>query len=164
MSTQSTGPNRLSRQAAKEVPHRIENRLHSAKATVTKAAEDLLTTVRRAHLHEAVRNDLVAAIERVQRQLHEINGAVSGATSQVKELGKQVQHLQLAEKWVAASDRVLSRLGANGSKAMRDALLEAQDAVMWCVRADHWDGQLTAAVKKLQSVTQDAEVRAARAG
>ena len=164
MSTQSTGPNRLSRQAAKEVPHRIENRFHAAKASVSTAAEDLLATVRKAHIHEVVRSDLVAAIERVQRRLHDITGAVSGATSHVKELGKQVQHLQLAEKWVAASDRVLSRLGANGAKATRDALLEAQDAVMWCVRADHWDGQLTAAVKKLQSVTQDAEVRAARAG
>lgn len=164
MSTQSTGPNRLSRQAAKEVPHRIENRLHAAKSTVAKAGEDLLASVRKAHLHEAVRNDMIAAIERVQRQLHDISGAVSGATSQVKELGKQVQHLQLAEKWVAASDRVLNRLGANGSKAVRDALLEAQDAVMWCVRADHWDGRLTAAVKQLQSVTLDAEARAARAG
>jgi hypothetical protein len=163
MSTQSTGPSRLSRQAAKEVPHRMESRLFAAKASVTKAAEDLLTTVRKAQLHDAVRNDLIAAIERVQRQLHEITASVSGATGQVKDLAKQVQHLQLAEKWVAASNRVAERLGNNGSRQVRDALLEAQDAVLWCVRADHWDGQLTAAVKKLQSLTQDAEAHASRA-
>jgi hypothetical protein len=163
MSTQSTGPSRLSRQAAKEVPHRMESRLFAAKASVTKSAEDLLTIVRKAHIPDAMRNDLIAAIERAQRQLHEITTSVSGATGQVKDLAKQMQHLQLAEKWVASSNRVIERLGNNGSKAMKDALLEAQDAVLWCVRADHWDGQLTAAVKKLQSLTQDAEARAARA-
>lgn len=163
MSTQSNGPSRLSRQAAKEVPSRMESRLFAAKASVTKSTEDLLATVRKAHFHDAVRNDLVGALVRVQRQLHDITMSVTGATGQVKELAKQVQHLQLAEKWVAASDRVLSRLGTNGSKAMRDTLLEAQDAVLWCVRADHWGGQLTSAVKKLQALTQEAEVQAARA-
>jgi len=162
MSTQSKGPSRLSRKAAKEVPHRAESRLFAAKASVTTTAEDLIAAVRRANVHEAVRKDLLEAIDRVQHQLHDITVQVPHAASQVKDLAKQLQHLQLAEKWLAAADRVTTRLGDNGPKAVRDALDETRDKVLWLVRADHWDGQLTAAVKKLQRATQDAETKAAQ--
>jgi hypothetical protein len=33
--------------------------------------------------------------------------------------------------------------------------------VMWCVRAGHWDGQLTAAIGSLQPVVLEAEAHAA---
>jgi hypothetical protein len=45
---------------------------------------------------------------------------------------------------------------------MRDALVESQDSVMWCVRAGHWDGQLTSAVTALETTVKEAEVHAAR--
>ena len=77
-------------------------------------------------------------------------------------MAKEVQHLQLAHSWVSATERVLTRLGANCSHEMRDELLESQDTVMWCVRAQRWDGELTAAVTKLQKMVQHAEVHAAR--
>ena len=61
-----------------------------------------------------------------------------------------------------STERVLTRLGTGASKDMRDGLLEAQDTVMWCVRAEHWDGQLTAAVTQLQQLVQEAEAQASR--
>jgi predicted RNA binding protein with dsRBD fold (UPF0201 family) len=164
MSDQSTGRNRLSRLAAKEVPHRLESRLFAAKAAVTKSIEDLTTVVRKAHIHDAARNDLLQALQRAEHQLHDITPQTEGATGAVKDLAKQVDHLQLAEKWVASSSRVIDRLGPNGAKALRDQLEEHQEAVLWCVRASHWDGELTTAVKSLQNITQEAEAKAARAG
>jgi hypothetical protein len=53
-------------------------------------------------------------------------------------------------------------MGAAAPHDMRDALLEAQDTVMWCVRAQHWDGELTAATTQLQKLVQDAEAHASR--
>jgi DNA-binding FrmR family transcriptional regulator len=164
MSNQSSGPNRLSRLAAKEVPHRIESRLFAAKSAVTSATEDLMSTVRKAHVHEAVRTAFLQAAQRVEQRLHDITVQTEGATSAVKDLGKEVKHLELAEKWVAASGRVMERLGDNGGKAVMAKLEELQEQVLWLVRADHWDGQLTAAVKRLQKATQDAEAKASRAG
>jgi chromosome segregation ATPase len=162
MSDQSTGRNRLSRLAAKEVPHRQDSRLFAAKAAVTTSIEDLTSMVRRAHVHDAARNDLLNALQRVEQQLHDITTHTDGATGAVKDLAKQVEHLQLAEKWIAGSSRVLERLGDNGSKALRGQLEEMQESVLWCVRATHWDGELTTAVKQLQKATQDAEAQAAR--
>jgi len=163
MSDQSTGRNRLSRLAAKEVPHRQDGRLFAAKSAVSTSIENLTTTVRRAHIHDAARNDLLGALQRAEHQLHDITPHTEGATGAVKDLAKQVDHLQLAEKWVAGSSRVLERLGANGSKSVRDQLEEHQEAVLWCVRAGHWDGELTTAVKQLQQSTQEAEAQASRA-
>lgn len=163
MSTPSTGRNRRSRLAAKEVPHRMESRLFAAKSTVTSAIEDLTSTVRKAHVHDAVRSTFLQATQRVEQRLHDITIQTEGATSAVKDLGKEVKHLELAEKWVAASGRVLDRLQNNGGKAVMDKLEELQEQVLWLVRADHWDGQLTAAIKRLQKATQDAETKASRA-
>lgn len=162
MSMSNSGPSRLARSAAKEVPHRTTDRFFAAKSAVKTACEDLVHDVRRSHLHVAMKNDLLHAVERIQRDLHDISASDQGARSQLVDIEKELHHLQMAEKWVAASERVLSRLGANGARAVRDELLEAQDTVMWCVRAHAWNGQLTASLARLQRIVQDAEVRASR--
>lgn len=164
MSQQSHGPSRLSRTAAKEVPHRAADRFFAAKSAARTACEQLAHDVRRAPMHEAKRLDLLRAIERVQRELNQVTLETPDARAVVVDLEHQVQHLQVAEKWISASDRVLDRLGNHGSRAVREDLVQAQETVMWCVRAEHWDGQLTAALTGLQSTTQLAEAQAARQG
>jgi hypothetical protein len=77
-------------------------------------------------------------------------------------MGKEVLHLQVAETWVAASDRVLDRLGANASTEMRVGLEEGRERVMWCVRAQHWDGELTSTTTQLEALVKEAEAHAAR--
>lgn len=161
MSQQSSGPSRLARTAAKEVPHRKADRFFAAKSAAKTACEDLVHDVRRSPLHESMKADLLRAVERVERELHDIGVDDDGGRARVVELEKAIQHLQLAEKWVAASERVLTRLGNHG-RGVRDELLEAQDTVMWCVRADEWNGQLTASLTQLQRVVQEAETLAAR--
>lgn len=162
MKSSAQGPNRLSRVAAKEVPHRTDERFFSAKASAKKACEELLHDLRNSSAHEPMVADLVTAVNRVQQQLQDLSPDVPKASSGVKEMAKEVQHLQLAATWVSAAERVLTRLGASATHEMRDPLLEAQDAVMWCVRAQHWDGQLTAAVTNLQALVQEAEAHASR--
>lgn len=162
MSNTTSGPNRLTRIAAKQVPHRTDERLFAAKADVKKACEELLHELRHSSARESMVTDLTTAVNRVQQSLKDITPDIPKASSDVRELAKEVQHLQLAETWVSATERVLTRLGQNGSAEMRDGLLEAQDTVMWCVRAQHWDGQLTAAVTALQKDVQVAEAHAAR--
>lgn len=162
MSVQTPGPNRLSRTAAKEVPHRKADRFFAAKADLKTSCEDLIKNVQMSDMHDTMRDDLLKAAQRVQREAQEIGPDDSGARNTIVELEKQVQHLTLATKWVSAAQRVLDRLG-NGAKATRDTVLEAQDSVMWHVRADAWDGQLTAALAVLKTEVQEAEVVAARA-
>jgi len=162
MKNTESGKNRLSRTAAKEVPHRSNERFYSARADVKKACEDLQHLLRTSSAHEVVVADFVTAVTRVEQDLQSIGPDESKASSTVRDMAKEVQHLQVAETWVAATDRVLERLGAAASATMRDGLLEAQERVMWCVRAQHWDGELTAATKQLQGLVQDAEAHAAR--
>lgn len=162
MSSSNSGPSRLARTAAKEVPHRTTDRFFAAKSAVRSSCEDLVHDVRRSHLHESMKGDLLRAVDRIERELHDIAASDNGARTRLVEIDKELQHLRMAEKWVAASERVLSRLGANGSRSTRDELLEVQDTVMWCVRAHEWNGQLTASLAKLQRVVQEAEVRASR--
>ena len=162
MKTNDSGPNRLSRTAAKEVPHRQDERFFAAKADVKKACEDLLHDLRHSAAHPPMVADLVTAVNRVQQQLKEITPDEPKASSTVRDMAKEVQHLQLAETWVGATERVLTRLGTNAPQPMRDELLEAQDTVMWCVRAQRWDGELTAATLQLQKLVQAAEATAAR--
>ncbi len=161
MSMQTPGPNRMSRIAAKEVPHRKADRFFAAKADLKAACEELIKDVRLSPMHEPMRDDLLGAAQRVQREAQELGPDDSGARNTLVELGKQVQHLASAEQWVSAAQRVIDRLGAS-AKPVRDGVLEAQDSVMWHVRADAWDGQLTAALAALRSVVQDAEAVAAR--
>lgn len=162
MKSTDSGKNRLSRTAAKEVPHRSNERFYSARADVRKSCEDLLHLLRTSAAHEVVVADFTAAVDRLMQDLAQISPDEPKASSAVRDMGKEVQHLQVAETWVAATDRVLERLGAHASNGTRDALLEAQERVMWCVRAQHWDGELTSTTTQLQALVQDAEAHAAR--
>ena len=162
MTTNSSGPNRLSRIAAKEVPHRQDERFFAAKADVKKACEDLLHDLRHSSAHAPMIADLTTAVKKVEQQLKDITPDEPKASTTVRDMAKEVQHLQLAETWVSATERVLTRLGPNAPHDMRDGLLEAQDSVMWHVRAEHWDGDLTAAITNLQALVKDAETHAAR--
>ena len=72
MSQQSTGPTRLARLAAKEVPHRKSDRFFAAKSAARADCEQLIIDVRRSHMHEATTSELLRAAERVMRELHEI--------------------------------------------------------------------------------------------
>lgn len=154
--------NRLSRIAAKEVPHRTDDRLFAAKADVKKACEDLLHDLRHSSAHRPDVDDLTTAVNRVLQGLKDVTPEMPKASSEVRETAKEVQRLQMAHTWVSASERVSARLGVNGSARTRNELAEAQHAVMWCVRAQRWDGQLTAAVSQLQKLVQEAEASAAR--
>ncbi len=163
MKTNTSGPNRLSRVAAKEVPHRSDERFFAAKSSVRTQCEDLLHDLRHSSAHAPMIADFTSAVDRVEQILKDISPDTPKATSAVKDLSKEVQHLALAESWVSSAERVLGRLGPNGSAALRSSLAEAQETVMWCVRADHWDGQLTAAITALENLVKDAEAAAARA-
>ncbi|MDD2858121.1 MAG: hypothetical protein PHU75_05530 [Candidatus Nanopelagicales bacterium] len=163
MSQQSTGPSRLSRIAAKEVPHRKTGRFFAAKSDVKTSCEQLVHDVKRSALHDAMKSDMLHAADLVNKALHDMTEDTPGGRNELVELEKQVEHLQLAEKWVNAAERVLTRLGPDASKDVRDRVLETQDKVMWCVRAEQWDGQLTAALSALTKEVQEAEVLAARA-
>ena len=163
MKTSVSGKNRLSRAAAKSVPHRSNERFYSARADVKKACEDLRYLLRTSSVHAVMVADFMTAVDRAEHELQEISPDETKATSAVRELGKEVQHLQIAETWVGAADRVLDRLGARAPHALRDELLEAQERVMWCIRAQHWDGELTSTTTRLKSLVQEAEALAARA-
>jgi len=162
MSQQSSSKTRLSRIAAKEVPHRKSDRFFAAKTEVKASCEQLVHDVKRCDMREAMKTDLLQAVDRVYQSLHDIGEDTPGGRNELVELQKQVGHLQLAEKWSNCAARVIVRLGNDGGKEARDRVLEAQDAVMWCVRADQWDGQLTAALSVLTVAVQDAEALASR--
>lgn len=162
MTNNTSGPNRLSRTAAKEVPHRSDERFFAAKADVKKACEDLLHDLRHSSLRAPMVADLETAVKRIQQQLKDISPDEAKASSTVRDMAKDVQHLQVAETWVSATERVLARFGGRAPHEVRDALLEAQDTVMWHVRAQNWNGELTAATTQLQKLVQDAEAQAAR--
>jgi hypothetical protein len=125
MKSNASEPNRLSRTAAKEVPHRSDERFFAAKADVKKACEDLLHDLRHSSAHEPMVADLTTAVNRVQQQLKDIAPDEPKASSQVRDIAKEVQHLQLAETWVSSCERVLGRLGGSAPTKMRDELLES---------------------------------------
>ena len=162
MKSSTPGPNRLTRISAKEVPHRSDERFFAAKADVKKACESLLHELRHSSAHPPMVADLVTAVNRMEQSLKDITPDMPKASTEVRDMAKEVQHLQLAETWVSATERVLTRLGTSSSSEMRHGLREAQESVMWCVRAQHWDGELTGAVTKLQKLVQQAETHAAR--
>ena len=72
MSMSNSGPSRLARTAAKEVPHRTTDRFFAAKSAVRSSCEDLVHDVRRSHLHESMKGDLLRAVDRIERELHDI--------------------------------------------------------------------------------------------
>ena len=152
---------RAERDAAKHKPHRTEDRFYKAKHDAQHACEDLRARIQRSHIHAAVRKELLAAVSRAEARINDVTLTRSHPGAHLRELTKEVGHLQVAENWLAAADRVLERLGPNGAKAQRSAVEEGVDTVMWHIRAGEWNGQLTAAVTGLQRIVQDAETLAA---
>ncbi len=150
------------RSMTREAPHRTSDRFFAAKAAAKSACEDLVHDIRHSHLHDSARGDLLRAAERVEHDLHDITLETVDGRDRIEHLEKEIQHLRLAERWVASAERVVTRLGTNGSRSLRDQVLEAQDAVLWCVRAHEWNGQLTATLAQLERIVKDAEATAAR--
>jgi len=155
------GKSRAERDAAKHKPHRTEERFYKAKHDAQHACEDLRARIQRSNIHEAVRKEMLAAVSSAESQINDVSPTRSHPGSQLREITKQVGHLQVAETWLAASDRVLGRLGPDGPRSPQAAIEEAVDTVMWHIRAGEWDGRLTPAVTELQRAVQEAEVHAA---
>lgn len=152
---------RAERDAAKHKPHRTEERFYKAKHDAQHACEDLRSSIKRSHIHDAVRKELLAAVSEAEAQINGVSPTRSHPGAELRELTKEVGHLQVAENWLAAADRVVERLGPNGPKSQLSAVEEGVDAVMWHIRAGEWDGRLTAAVTQLQRIVQEAETHAA---
>lgn len=157
-----TSRTRLSRTAAKNKPHRSEDRFFAARADARNACEELRAVIRRSAIHDTMKQELLTAVERAEAMLAGLSPTVHHPGASAKEIAKQIGHLRVAEVWVAAADRVITRLHGGGPLALRQEVEERQDAVMWCVRAEKWDGQLTAAVTHLEAVVKEAEVHASR--
>lgn len=153
---------RLDRTTAKHKPHRTEERFFAAKSDAKQACEELRAIIQRSHIHDAMKTDLLNAVARAESEIKELTPTQSHPGSSAKELAKQVSHLNLAETWVAAADRVLIRMNGQGPANVRELVIEHQEQVMWCVRADEWDGRLTAAVTQLEKTVKEAEVHASR--
>ena len=109
-----------------------------------------------------MRDELLQAADRAEALVKGVEPTQIHPGAEIRQLAKEIEHLQLAEQWVAAADRVLNRLRTEGPAAARTDLEQAQDAVMWCVRAGEWNGQLTAAGTQLQKVVAEGEIHAAR--
>lgn len=153
---------RADRDAAKHKPHRTEERFYKAKHDAQHACEELRARIQRSAIHEAVRKELLAAVGAAESRINEVSLTRSHPGSELRDLTKEVGHLQVAETWLAGADRVLSRLGPDGPRTPRAVVEQEVDTVMWHVRAGEWDGRLTAAVTGLQQAVQDAEAHAAR--
>lgn len=154
---------RADRDAAKHKPHRTEERFYKAKKDAQHACEELRARIQRSQIHDAVRKELLDAVASAESQIADVSLTRSHPGAELRELTKEVGHLQVAETWLAGADRVLNRLGSDGPRSQRAAVEEQVDTVMWHVRAGEWDGRLTAAVTGLQQAVQEGEVHAARA-
>lgn len=152
---------RSDRDAAKHKPHRTEDRFYKAKHDAQHACEDLRSRIRRSHIHDAVRKELLSAVDSADARINDVSPTRSHPGSALKDITKEVGHLTVAEIWLAAADRVLMRLGANGPRSARTRIEAEVDSVMWHVRAGLWDGRLTSTVARLQRAVQDAECHAA---
>ena len=158
----SNETSRLTRAEAKHKPHRSQERFFAARNDARARCESLRTAIRKSHIHTVVREELLAAVDRAEDLVKSVEPTQSHPGAEIKQLAKEIEHLTLAEQWVAASDRVLSRLNGQGPIDLRKNLEQAQEAVMWCVRANEWNGQLTAAGTQLQDAVREAEVHASR--
>jgi len=153
---------RTSRIEAKYKGHRSEDRFFAARNDAKQACENLRTAIRKSQIHTVMRDELLQAADRAEALVKGVEPTQVHPGAEIRQLAKEIEHLQLAEQWVAAADRVLNRLGTEGPAAARTDLEQAQDAVMWCVRAGEWNGQLTAAGTQLQKVVAEGEIHAAR--
>ena len=102
-----------------------------------------------------------AAVDAAESQISEVALTRSHPGSRLRDIAKDIGHLQVAETWLAAADRVLGRLGPDGPRSSRVAIDEAADTVMWHIRAGEWVGRLTPAITELQRAVQEAEAQAA---
>jgi hypothetical protein len=143
---------RLSRAAAKYKPHRSEQRFFAARTDARHACEELRSIIRRSAIHDSMKKDLLTAVLRAEAMLVALSPTAHHPGAAAKEIAKQVDHLRV----------VLTRVHGGGPVTLRHAVEECQDAVMWCVRAERWDGHLTAAVTRLEAVVKEAEVHASR--
>lgn len=153
---------RTSRIEAKYKGHRSEDRFFAARNDAKQACENLRTAIRKSQIHAVMRDELLQAADRAEALVKGVEPTQVHPGAEIRQLAKEIEHLKLAEQWVAAADRVLNRLGTEGPAAARTDLEQAQDAVMWCVRAGEWNGQLTAAGTQLQKVVAEGEIHAAR--
>ena len=153
---------RTSRIEAKYKGHRSEERFFAARNNAKQACQNLRTAIRKSHIHTVMRDELVQAADRAEALVKDVEPSRVRPGAGIRQLAKEIEHLQFAEQWVAAADRVLSRLGNSGPVDARSKLEQAQDAVKWCVRANEWNGQLTAAGAQLQKAVAEAEIHAAR--
>lgn len=153
---------RLTRADAKHKPHRSEDRFFAARNEARAQCETLKAAIRKSHIHAVMRDDLLAAVDRAESMVKAVEPTQSHPGAEIRQLSKEIEHLHLAEQWVAATDRVLGRLNGQGPADTKVRLEEAQEAVMWCVRANEWNGQLTAAGTQLQEIVREAEVHASR--
>jgi hypothetical protein len=158
----NTTTSRTSRIEAKYKGNRSEDRFFAARNNAKQACENLRTAIRKSQIHAVMRDELLQAVDRAEAQVKSVEPTQAHPGAEIRQLAKEIEHLQLAELWVAAADRVLNRLGDGGPAQSRSALEEAQEAVMWCVRASEWGGKLTAAGTQLQKVVAEAEIHAAR--
>jgi hypothetical protein len=153
---------RLTRAEAKHKPHRSEDRFFAARNDAKAQCETLKATIRKSSIHSVMREELLAAVDRAESLVKSVEPTQSHPGAEIRQLSKEIGHLMLAEQWVAAADRVLGRLNGQGPRDLRARLEEAQEAVMWCVRANEWNGKLTAAGTELQDQVREAEVHASR--
>lgn len=158
----NTTTSRTSRIEAKYKGNRSEDRFFAARNNAKAACDNLRTAIRKSQIHTVMKDELLQAADRAEALVKSVEPTQVHPGAEIRQLAKEIEHLQLAETWVAAADRVLSRLGTDGPAQSRSELEQAQEAVMWCVRANEWNGQLTAAGTQLQKVVADAEVHAAR--
>ncbi len=153
---------RLTRAEAKHKPHRSEDRFFAARNDAKAQCETLKATIRKSSIHSVMREELLAAVDRAENLVKSVEPTQSHPGAEIRQLSKEIGHLTLAEQWVAAADRVLGRLNGHGPRDLKAKLEEAQEAVMWCVRANEWNGKLTAAGTQLREQVREAEIHASR--
>ena len=117
--------------ARKEMPPNTNptdpGRFYKAKHDAQHACEDLRAKIQRSNIHDAVRHELFRAVDAAESQISEVALTRSHPGSRLRDITKDVGHVQVAETWLAAADRVLGRLGPDGPRSLRVAIDEAVD-------------------------------------
>ena len=108
---------RTSRIEAKYKGHRSEDRFFAARNDAKQACENLRTAIRKSQIHTVMRDELLQAADRAEALVKGVEPTQIHPGAEIRQLAKEIEHLQLAEQWVAAADRVLNRLGTEGPAA-----------------------------------------------
>ena len=151
---------RAQRDAAKHKPHRTQDRFYKAKHDAQHACEDLRAKIQRSNIHDAVRYELLRAVDAAESQISEVELTRSHPGSRLRDITKDVGHVRVAETWLpprtafsAASAPWCDRRGLPSTKQRhRDVAHQGRE----------WDGRLTPAVTELQRAVQEAEAGALR--